>query len=372
MTTSQRIGRMRKLSRAEIAETPGLDAAAALEYSARNTPGLHDRHEYDLLRVEWIRPSPRNPRKHFDEAGLQELADSIRQVGLLEPVVVRPAADSSSEAPRFELIAGERRWRAAQLASLTDLPAIIRRDVDDALQLRLALLENLQRQDLDALEEAEGYRQLQELGMKQGEIAAAVHRSQPAIANAMRLLKLPPEVQDLIRSGQLTVAHGLAILRFAEFPKVRAAIGKRAAKEGTPTKDLERQRLPWEWELADKGVVKRLPWDNPHKTTCNACPLKARKDEVCLLPSHWNELEEARKTAERLVRPWPRSRSSASGPRRCPWPRSWRPGATVTRARPTWTTPLAVTSSAPSWRSAPAVTPSPRGSSRSRMSSRWE
>jgi ParB/RepB/Spo0J family partition protein len=266
------------------------------------------RPEFDLLRVEWIRPSARNPRQRFDEAALEELAESIRQVGLLEPIIVRPAADSSPAAPIFDLIAGERRWRAAQRAGLTDIPAVIRADVDDALQLRLALVENLQRQDLDPLEEAEGYRQLQELGMKQSEIAAAVHRSQPTIANAIRLLKAPQAVQERLAAREISPTHVLALLRYEAFPDVMVKIAEVAAERRTPTKELEKRELGYEFDSALKEAklaveVSRGEFD--WRAICvEACPFGAFQPAgyyggLCLKAEHFRELQKAARAAKK-------------------------------------------------------------------------
>lgn len=161
-----------------------------------------------------IDSSPLNPRKHFDDEDLQQLADSLAADGLLQPIVIAPAGD------RYVIVAGERRWRAAQRLGWIEIAAVIRSDLDEAGRIRLALLENLARTDLDPLEEAVGYRQLQELGMTQTAIAAAVHRSQPAIANAIRLLRLPQKVLEWIQAGQLSPSHGVALLRYETVPQI--------------------------------------------------------------------------------------------------------------------------------------------------------
>lgn len=156
--------------------------------------------------IERIGPSPFQPRRSFDEVKLQELALSIRNQGIIQPLVVRPKGE------RFELIAGERRWRAAIKAGLSKVPVVVREATDnDALQL--ALIENLQREDLNAIEEAQGYRRLQEeFHWSQEEMAEKVGKSRPAVANAMRLLALPEEVQQEVASGNLPAGQARALL----------------------------------------------------------------------------------------------------------------------------------------------------------------
>ena len=158
------------------------------------------------LRVSDIEPNPRQPRRDFDEEALQALADSIRDNGLLQPLLVRRTASG------FQLIAGERRWRAARRAGLTELPAVIL-EADDQRMTELALIENLQREDLNPLEEAESYRMLTEdFGLSQAEAAQRVGKSRPAVANAIRLLALPDEVCALLRDGRLSAGHARALL----------------------------------------------------------------------------------------------------------------------------------------------------------------
>jgi ParB/RepB/Spo0J family partition protein len=175
------------------------------------------------------------PRRSFDEEALEELAASITEHGLLEPIIVRETAGG-----RFRIVAGERRWRACQMAGLDVVPVRNLGAIDDATALQLALVENLQRQDLDPIEEAEGYASLNRVcGLKQAEIAAAVNRSQPAIANAMRLLELPEDVHHKIRAKHLTPAHGRALVKYAKWPKLCTAIAEQAKEQGYTSKQLE-------------------------------------------------------------------------------------------------------------------------------------
>lgn len=272
------------------------------DYSARNTaspaPGAV------LLPIDRIETSPLNPRKRFDDEDLQRLAESLEADGLLQPIVVTPAGE------RFVVVAGERRLRAAQLLNWTEIPAIERTDVDDRTLVRLALLENLARSDLDPLEEAEGYRALQDLGMTQAEIAAAVHRSQPAIANALRLLKAPEEVrQRMLQTGAdgkpaLAPSHVLALLKYEAFPQVMIKLGELAAEQRTPSKALEGglASMPWEFagalrdsKLAQEVSEHRAAFDV--KVCQTACPFgayaKAQYSAYCLRPEHYNELQKA-------------------------------------------------------------------------------
>ena len=159
------------------------------------------------LPIAQVEPGLNQPRKHFDEEGLADLAESIRQHGILQPLTVRRLASGY-----YQIIAGERRWRAARQAGLEEVPAIIV-EADDRKVMELGLIENLQREDLNPMEEAAGYRTLiQDYGLTQEEAARRVSKSRPAVANAMRLLALPQEVQWLIEQGNLSAGHGRALL----------------------------------------------------------------------------------------------------------------------------------------------------------------
>ena len=157
--------------------------------------------------VASVSPNPNHPRVHFDEESLIELSASIAEMGVLQPILVRPLDDGS-----FELVAGERRWRAAQRAGLATIPAVIRM-TDDASSVEQALVENLHRQDLTALEEAAAYQQLlDEFGLTHDQLATRVGKSRSAISNSLRLLGLPPAVQHLLADGQLSAGHARALL----------------------------------------------------------------------------------------------------------------------------------------------------------------
>lgn len=153
-----------------------------------------------------IRPCPFQPRKQFSEESLKELADSIREQGIVQPLVVR------QKGAEFELIAGERRWRAAQMLGLAEIPVVVR-EADDRAVLELALIENLQRENLNPLEEAQGFAHLiEQFQLTQEEAARRVGKSRVAVTNALRLLKLPAELQENVRTGQLTVGHAKVLL----------------------------------------------------------------------------------------------------------------------------------------------------------------
>lgn len=166
------------------------------------------------LPVAAISPNPNQPRVHFDEETLSELTASIAEMGVLQPILVRPIGehDAMSTARTYELIAGERRWRAAQRAGLTTIPAVIR-NTDDASSVEQALVENLHRQDLTALEEAAAYQQLiEDFGLTHDQLSTRVGKSRSAITNSLRLLGLPPAVQRLLADGQLSAGHARALL----------------------------------------------------------------------------------------------------------------------------------------------------------------
>ena len=157
------------------------------------------------IEVARIRPNPAQPRMHFDEQSIAELAESIAERGLLQPVLLRP------DGVNFQLVAGERRWRAAQRAQLHAIPAIVR-EIDDSTSAEIALIENVQRQDLNAIEEAEGYRQLVErYGHTQDQVAKLVHKSRSHIANLLRLLDLPDAVKQSLLPGDISMGHARAI-----------------------------------------------------------------------------------------------------------------------------------------------------------------
>ena len=186
------------------------------------------------LDVTSIRPNSRQPRTTFDENDLAELVGSIREIGVLQPIIVRPAKDDDG----YELIMGERRWRASQEAGLTTIPAIIR-ETDDSDLLRDALLENLHRSDLNPLEEAAAYRQLlDDFGCTHEELATRISRSRPQISNTLRLLRLPPLVQRRVAAGVLSAGHARALLGLSDGAEIER-LAQRIVAEGISVRATE-------------------------------------------------------------------------------------------------------------------------------------
>ena len=185
------------------------------------------------LDIDLIEPSPYQPRTRFREEALDELARSIQASGIIQPIVVRPVGR------RFQLIAGERRWRAAQKAGLTKVSAIVR-EVPDELALEMTLVENIQREDLNAMEAARAFERLMdEFQLTQESVAERTGKDRATVANAIRLLKLEPTIQDWIEEGKLSAGHGRALLGVAE-PSLRMRYAKRASRGGLTVRQIER------------------------------------------------------------------------------------------------------------------------------------
>ena len=181
--------------------------------------------------IDLVIRNPRNPRKHFAEEDLQDLAASIRQHGIVQPVVVRPVEDG-----RFEIIAGERRWRAAQLAGLNEIPVLVR-EVDDRTALELAIVENVQRADLNPVEEALGYEQLiAEHGYTQNDLGEIIGKSRSHVANSLRLLKLPDLVRDMLFAGTLSAGHARALIPTSD----PVGLARTIVSKGLSVRDAER------------------------------------------------------------------------------------------------------------------------------------
>ncbi len=199
--------------------------------------------------IEFIRPNPRNPRRFFNEEQLTELADSIREKGVIQPIIVRA---NPRTADAYEIIAGERRWRAAQRAGIHDVPVVVI-EADDKQSLEIAIIENVQRSDLNSIEEAVGYEQLaSEYAYSQSDLAKIIGKSRSHIANTLRLLKLPEAVQILVKDGSLTAGHARALLAVDD----AESVAKRIVTEGLTVRDVEalsqsNQREP--------GTGKRAP-----------------------------------------------------------------------------------------------------------------
>ena len=207
----------------------------------------------ELMRISEIEPNRSQPRKDFDDESLQQLADSIREHGLIQPLIVRPLPEGN-----FQIVAGERRWRACRMAGLNEVPVYIR-EFDDQKTMEIALIENLQREDLNILEEALGFQELmQKYGMTQAEVAKSVGKSRPVIANALRLLNLPEEIRELLREGKLSAGQARAILSFeTEEQMIDAA--RKTVEQGWNVRDLEKlaKKLA-EGETGQKAGVPKI------------------------------------------------------------------------------------------------------------------
>ncbi|PZU21474.1 MAG: chromosome partitioning protein ParB [Shinella sp.] len=216
----------RRLGRGLAALIGEIDQSAPVG-DTRSEPVSADRN----VPIEFISRNPRNPRRQFNEVELQDLANSIRQHGIVQPVVVRRMPGDA-----FELIAGERRWRAAQLAGLTEIPVIIR-DVDDRTALEIAIVENVQRSDLNPLEEALGYEQLiAEHGYTQNDLGEIIGKSRSHVANSLRLLKLPDPVRNMLYEGSLSAGHARALVLTSD----PSALARKIVDKGMSVRDAER------------------------------------------------------------------------------------------------------------------------------------
>lgn len=193
-----------------------------------------------MVRVSAIEPNRGQPRKEFDSESLSELADSIREHGVLQPLLVRRLPGASLEDESYQLVAGERRWRAARMAGLSEVPVVVR-EMSEAEVLEFALIENLQREDLNPLEEAGGYQELIDtFGLTQEEVARKVGRSRSAVANALRVLKLPQELHPYLRDGDLTAGHAKALLTVKERGKM-LKLAEITIEQGLSVREVERR-----------------------------------------------------------------------------------------------------------------------------------
>jgi ParB family chromosome partitioning protein len=224
-------------------ETPAPTQAAAGEVGPRGIP------------IDLVQRNPSQPRRHFDESELSDLSNSIRTHGVLQPILVRPLPDG-----KYEIVAGERRWRAAQRAGLHNIPAVVR-ELNEVEVLEIAIVENVQRTDLNPIEEAQGFQALiDRFGRTQEEIAEAVGKSRPHIANMLRLLKLPDDLQEMVRDGRLSSGHARAILTAPD----QHALAQRAISEGLNVREVER--------LAQQAK------DEKHGPRVSSSPAAAGKD----------------------------------------------------------------------------------------------
>lgn len=227
-------------------KTTGLGRGLDAIFGENSLPGKSD--GVIMLRVSDIEPRPGQPRKDFDPEAMAQLADSIATHGLIQPVVVR-----LEENGLYQIIAGERRWRASKMAGLTEIPAVIV-DADDRKAAELAIIENIQREDLNPIEEAEAYKALaEEHNMTQEEISRQVSKSRSAVANAMRLLELPDDVMDMVRNNELSAGHARALLGLGDSRKI-SELARAAKESGMSVRMLEQTvRAANKAESSDKA-----------------------------------------------------------------------------------------------------------------------
>lgn len=216
-----------------------------------------DQVEISTLAITEIEPNRDQPRKQFDPTALSELADSIKEYGVLQPLVVRPLPDGS-----YQLVAGERRWRASRMAGLSSVPVVIR-ELTDSQAMELALIENLQREDLNAIEEAAGYRELMDrFGLTQEQVAQRVGKSRPVITNAMRLLNLPADVREMVVDGRLSAGHARALLSLEDDEMIRV-LAREIIKKGLSVRQVE-AIVKKSRQMAKPPNPPSTAWDNSY------------------------------------------------------------------------------------------------------------
>jgi len=234
--------------------------------------------ETSTIRVELIDPSPVQPRSYFDDRALQELAMSIRENGIVQPVLVRP------NGARYELVAGERRWRAAQVAGLSEIPAIIREIPSDKV-LELALIENIQREDLNAIEEARAYKKLLEtVGLTQESLAQRVGRDRSYITNYIRLLRLPDDLQQLVQEGRLSAGHARTLLGVDDLTAQRK-VARRIIDRGMSVRETERLIQQMVSEVKTSSANPRGSAIDPNLKAAEAKLRRKLGTRVSILPS---------------------------------------------------------------------------------------
>jgi ParB family chromosome partitioning protein len=224
---------MREAMAEEARPRLGRGLAALIGDAGAETAAIDRLRGQRVVPIEFLRPNPRNPRKDFNEAELDDLTVSIKERGILQPILVRTI---TGVADAYEIVAGERRWRAAQRASVHDVPIILI-EADEKAALEIAVIENVQRADLNALEEAMGYEQLgNEFGYSQGDLARIIGKSRSHIANTLRLLKLPKLSRRMLAEGHLSAGHARALLSVAD----PDAVARRIVDQGLTVRDVER------------------------------------------------------------------------------------------------------------------------------------
>lgn len=218
---------------------------------------MEDKNSAVAIKIGEIEPNRDQPRKNFDDESIAELADSISRHGVLQPLLVRPLIGGG-----YQIVAGERRWRAARMAGVQEVPAVVR-DLTDSEVMQLALIENLQREDLNPLEEAGGYQALiEEYGFTQEDIARTVGRSRPAVANALRLLSLPEDLRAMVQDGTLSAGHARTLLAFPDEESMRRA-AKLAVEQDLTVRQLEKMAQDargGEQEPKHQPAKRRMPY----------------------------------------------------------------------------------------------------------------
>lgn len=274
-----------------------------------------------MLPIDQVACNPYQPRLQFDEEEMSELTASVRERGVQQPILVRTApkakvnghAADKTPPPRYQLVAGERRLRACKAAGRRSIPAIVRDDLSDVQSAELALLENVQRSNLNVIEEARAYRRLMlDFRMKEERIAKKVGKSVATVKDTLRLLALPSEVQTLLIARKLTASHGQQLLRLSPFESVCREVARRAATEGIPATTLSQEPLPGARQLRDSKLIVELDFRTRFdwKSECGSCPHKAYVvsgyHPYCLKPDEYqrkqNEaIERAKQEAARVL-----------------------------------------------------------------------
>lgn len=211
------------------------DQAPVLENASKKLEetSAENKDSVQYIAIDEIRPNTDQPRKEFDPEKIRELADSIVEHGIIQPLIVRKSGEF------YELVAGERRWRAARVAELKKVPCLIR-EFSDEENVLVTVIENMQREDLNPIEEANGLDQMmRQYGMTQAQVSKSIGKSRPYIANSLRLLKLPEGIQDLVRTGQISMGHARALITIDD-PKFQQEIAERIVKEGLSVRDVEK------------------------------------------------------------------------------------------------------------------------------------
>ena len=238
------MGKKNRLSR-------GLDSLFSDNEAETPTAEEQSSEQISGIRISLIEPNKEQPREYFDQEKLEALAENIREHGVLQPILVRPLGSGS-----YQIVAGERRWRAARMAGLTEIPAYVR-ELSDEKTAQIALIENVQREDLSPIEEAQAYRKLMDTyGMTQEQVAKAVGKSRPAIANSLRLLGLPKDVQKMVDSGSLSAGHAKALAGITD-NSVMIVTAEECVRNGWSVRQLEKEAREANERISDSKIIDR-------------------------------------------------------------------------------------------------------------------